>query len=93
MPLLKVNQIASYSGNTLTIGSSTDTVEFTGSIVKANTIQNSNSSNLITQTNTTTITVGASGQTVNIPTGATLTTGSNTVATTGKAIAMAMVFG
>jgi hypothetical protein len=35
MPLLKVNQIASYSGNTLTIGSSTDTLEYVGAVVKA----------------------------------------------------------
>jgi hypothetical protein len=63
------------------------------SLLRVDGIQNTNLSNLITQTNTTTITIGASGQTVNIPTGATLTTGSNTVATTGKAIAMAMVFG
>jgi hypothetical protein len=63
------------------------------SIIRTDALQNLNTSNIISQTNATTITIGASGQTVNIPTGATLTTGSNTVATTGKAIAMAMVFG
>ena len=55
------------------------------STLRVNTIQNTNTSNIITQTKATTLTIGASGQTVNIPTG--------TVATTGKAIAMAMVFG
>jgi hypothetical protein len=63
------------------------------SIIRADALQNTNTSNIISQTNATTLTIGFSGQTVNIPTGATLTTGSNTVATTGKAIAMAMVFG
>ena len=53
------------------------------SILRVNTLQNSNTSNIITQTNATTLTIGASGQTINVPTGATLTTGSNTVATTG----------
>jgi hypothetical protein len=70
MPLLKVNQIASYTGNTLTIGTSTDTVEFTGGVVKASTIQNSNSSNLIVQTNTTTVTIGSTGQTISLASGA-----------------------
>lgn len=55
------------------------------SILRTDSLQNLNTSNIITQTNATTLTIGASGQTVNIPTG--------TVATTGKAIAMAMVFG
>jgi hypothetical protein len=63
------------------------------STLRVNTIQNTNTSTLITQTNVTTITIGFSGQTVNVPTGATLTTGSNTVATTGKAIAISIVFG
>ena len=63
------------------------------SVLKVTTLQNLNSSTIITQTNATTITLGISGQTVNVPTGATLTTGSNTVATTGKAIAVSIVFG
>ena len=63
------------------------------SVLKVTTLQNLNSSTIITQTNATTITLGISGQTVNVPTGATLTTGSNTVATTGKAIAISIVFG
>jgi len=43
------------------------------SILRVNTLQNSNTSNIITQTNATTLTIGASGQTINVPTGATLT--------------------
>ena len=63
------------------------------SVLKVTTLQNLNSSTIITQTNATTLTLGTSGQTINVPTGATLTTGSNTVATTGKAIAISIVFG
>ena len=63
------------------------------SVLKVTTLQNLNSSTIITQTNATTLTFGVSGQTINVPTGATLTTGSNTVATTGKAIAVSIVFG
>ena len=38
-----------------------------GGILQVDTIQNNNTSNLITQTNVTTITIGASGQTVALP--------------------------
>ena len=44
-----------------------------GGILQVDSIKNNNTSNLITQTNTTTITIGASGQTITIPSGATLT--------------------
>jgi hypothetical protein len=44
-----------------------------GGILQVDTIQNNNTSNLITQTNVTTITIGASGQNISIPAGATLT--------------------
>ena len=43
------------------------------STLRVTTIQNTNTSNIITQTNATTLTIGASGQTINVPTGATLT--------------------
>jgi hypothetical protein len=49
------------------------------SIVKVDTLQNLNSSNLITQANATTITIGASGQTVTIPAGVTFNTASASV--------------
>jgi hypothetical protein len=42
------------------------------SIIRTDALQNLNTSNIITQTNATTITVGASGQTISIPAGATL---------------------
>jgi hypothetical protein len=45
-----------------------------GGILQVDTIQNNNTSNLITQTNVTTITIGASGQTITVPAGATLNT-------------------
>ncbi|NBP56380.1 hypothetical protein EBU71_07580 [bacterium] len=40
-------------------------------ILKVDTLQNSNASNIVTQTNTTTITIGTSGQTVALASGAT----------------------
>jgi hypothetical protein len=43
------------------------------SIIRTDALQNLNTSNIISQTNSTTITVGASGQTISIPAGATLT--------------------
>jgi len=81
MPTLKVNEIVSYSGNTLTIGTTGDTINVASGVtfntasatltlpstIKVDTIQNTNSSTLITQTNSTTITVGVSGQTVALP--------------------------
>ena len=43
------------------------------SILRTDSLQNLNTSNIITQTNATTLTIGASGQTISIPAGATLT--------------------
>jgi hypothetical protein len=43
-------------------------------IIRTDSIQNSSTSNLITQTNTTTVTIGASGQTINLPSGSILQT-------------------
>jgi len=51
------------------------------SILRVNTLQNSNTSNIITQTNATTLTIGASGQTISIPAGATLNTTTINVTT------------
>jgi hypothetical protein len=43
------------------------------SIIRTDSLQNLNTSNIISQTNATTLTIGASGQTISIPAGATLT--------------------
>ena len=43
------------------------------SIIRTDALQNLNTSNIISQTNATTLTIGASGQTISIPAGATLT--------------------
>ena len=81
MSQLKVNALVSYSGNTVTLGTSGDTINVASNVtfntasgtltlpttIKVDTIQNTNSSTLITQTNSTTITVGVSGQTVALP--------------------------
>jgi hypothetical protein len=42
------------------------------SIIRTDALQNLNTSNIISQTNATTLTIGASGQTVTIPAGATI---------------------
>jgi hypothetical protein len=49
------------------------------SILRVNTLQNTNTSNIITQTNATTLTIGASGQNIVIPSGVTFNTASATV--------------
>jgi hypothetical protein len=51
------------------------------STLRVNTLQNTNTSNIITQTNATTLTIGASGQTITIPAGATLNTTTLNVTT------------
>lgn len=53
------------------------------SIIRADAIQNLNTSNLITQTNTTTITLGSTGQTISIASGATLPLSNSQVTLTG----------
>jgi hypothetical protein len=81
MPTLKVNEIVSYSGNTLSLGTTGDTINVASGVtfntasatvnlpttIKVSTIQNTNSTNLITQTNVTTITFGATSQTISVP--------------------------
>jgi hypothetical protein len=81
MSQLKVNALVSYSGNTVTLGTSGDTINVASGVtfntasatvtlpttIKVDTIQNTNSTNLITQTNVTTITFGATSQTISVP--------------------------
>jgi hypothetical protein len=81
MSQIKVNALVSYSGNTVTLGTSGDTINVASGVtfntasgtltlpttIKVNTIQNTNSTNLITQTNVTTITFGATSQTISVP--------------------------
>jgi len=81
MSQLKVNALVSYSGNTVTLGTSGDTINVASGVtfntasatvtlpttIKVSTIQNTNSTNLITQTNVTTITFGATSQTISVP--------------------------
>jgi hypothetical protein len=50
-----------------------------GGILQVDTIQNNNTSTIITQTNTTTITIGRTGQTITIPSGATFNASSASV--------------
>ncbi|NBP57388.1 hypothetical protein EBU71_12805 [bacterium] len=59
-------------------------------ILRTDTIQNSNTSTLITQTNSTTITIGATGQTVALD-GGTIKSGTSTltIGATGQTVALA----
>jgi len=50
-----------------------------GGILQVDTIQNNNTSTLITQTNATTITIGTTGQTITIPSGVTFNTASASI--------------
>jgi len=81
MSQLKVNALVSYSGTTITLGTTGDTINVASGVtfntasatvnlpttIKVSTIQNTNSTNLITQTNVTTITFGATSQTISVP--------------------------
>jgi hypothetical protein len=104
MSQLKVNALVSYSGNTVTLGTSGDTINVASGVtfntasatvnlpttIKVSTIQNTNSTNLITQTNVTTITFGATSQTISVPSVAsfasTIGVGGATPATSGAGI-------
>jgi hypothetical protein len=59
-------------------------------ILKVDTIQNANASNIVTQTNSTTLTIGAAGQTVSLD-GGIIKSGSTTltIGTSGKTVALA----
>jgi hypothetical protein len=104
MSQLKVNALVSYSGNTVTLGTSGDTINVASGVtfntasatvnlpttIKVDTIQNTNSTNLITQTNVTTITFGATSQTISVPSVASFATtigvGGATPAASGAGI-------
>jgi hypothetical protein len=62
------------------------------STLRVNTLQNTNTSNIITQTNATTLTIGASGQTIAVASGATLLGGgiswTSTVVTSALTVAV-----
>jgi hypothetical protein len=74
MSKIEVNAIEPQTGTTLTVGASGDTISLpTNVTLKTDTIQNTNSSTLITQTNTTTIILGFSGSTISIASGASQT--------------------
>jgi hypothetical protein len=59
-------------------------------ILRTDTIQNSNTSNIVTQTNSTTLTIGTSGQTVSLD-GGIIKSGSTTltIGTSGQTVALA----
>ena len=63
MSEVKVNKISPRSGTDVQLGDSGDTVTVSGNIVKSNALQASDGGSIINQCGTT-ITIGASGDTV-----------------------------
>jgi len=69
MSKIEVNEIDAQSGSTITVGSACKSVAVPGNVVKTNAIQASDAGNIISQSGTT-ITLGASGDTINLASGA-----------------------
>jgi len=69
MSKIEVNEIDAQSGSTITVGSACKSVVVPGNVVKTNAVQASDAGNIISQSGTT-ITLGASGDTINLASGA-----------------------
>ena len=69
MSKVEVNTIEPQCGTTLTVGKCTTSVAVPGNVVKSNALQASDGGNLISQSGTD-ITLGASGDTINLASGA-----------------------
>jgi len=69
MSKIEVNEIDAQSGSTITVGSACKSVAVPGNVVKTNAVQASDAGNIISQSGTT-ITLGASGDTINLASGA-----------------------
>jgi hypothetical protein len=69
MSKIEVNEIDAQSGSTITVGSACKSVAVPGNVVKTNAIQASDAGNIISQS-ATTITLGASGDTISLASGA-----------------------
>ena len=65
MSKIEVNEIDAQSGSTITVGSACKSVAVPGNVVKTNAVQASDAGNIISQSGTT-ITLGASGDTVSL---------------------------
>jgi hypothetical protein len=72
MSKVEVNTIEPQCGTTLTVGKCTSTVAVPGNVVKSNALQASDGGNIVSQSGTD-ITLGASGDTINLASGASQT--------------------
>ena len=72
MGKIEVNEIDAQSGSTITVGSACKSVAVPGNVVKSNALQASDGGNIVNQSGTT-ITLGASGDTVTLASGASQT--------------------
>jgi len=72
MSKIEVNEIDVQSGSTITVGSACKSVAVPGNVVKTNAVQASDAGNIISQSGTT-ITLGASGDTITLASGASQT--------------------
>ena len=69
MSKIEVNTIEPQCGTTVTVGKCTSTVAVPGNVVKSNALQASDGGNIVSQSGTD-ITLGASGDTINLASGA-----------------------
>lgn len=77
MSKIEVNEIDVQTGSTITVGSACKSVAVPGNVVKTNAIQASDGGNIVSQSGTT-ITIGASGDTITLASGATNDLGGGT---------------
>ena len=77
MSKIEVNEIDAQTGNTITVGSACKSVAVPGNVVKTNAVQASDGGNIVSQSGTT-ITIGASGDTITLASGATNDLGGGT---------------
>jgi hypothetical protein len=70
MSKIEVNEIDAQCGSTITVGSACKSVAIPGNVVKTNAVQASDGGNIVSQSGTT-ITIGASGDTITLAEGAT----------------------
>ena len=69
MSKIEVNTVEPQCGTTLTVGKCTTSVAVPGNVVKSNALQASDGGNIVSQSGTD-ITLGASGDTINLASGA-----------------------
>ena len=95
MSKIEVNTVEPQCGTTVTVGKCTSTVAVPGNVVKSNALQASDGGNIVSQSGTT-VTLGVSGDSVALASGATQTgfgrTGTVDWQTTPKTATFTAVF-